>query len=179
MSFFADAYPRQIDVLTHISPFWRTYESNDSSNDRANMPGYVFQRFLWIRPSGDGFGTRWEKLESGEWCILPIHRTQENWEHMRPSLRVHLQGSLHLHTIAIVGVHKIRAHQEQDNARCVQMLLNFALPFRSGLNLSIIPACHLPRPLKHPQMLVNAVSQIAVLVRVSVEKPARARLGRG
>jgi hypothetical protein len=30
MSFFADAYPRQIDVLTHISPFWRTYESNDS-----------------------------------------------------------------------------------------------------------------------------------------------------
>src|SRR5207253_478760 len=31
MSFFADAYPRQIDVLTHISPFWRTYESNDKS----------------------------------------------------------------------------------------------------------------------------------------------------
>src|SRR5438552_17261252 len=30
MSFFADAYPRQIDVLTHISPFWRTYESNDT-----------------------------------------------------------------------------------------------------------------------------------------------------
>src|SRR6266480_6816154 len=30
MSFFADAYPRQIDVLTHISPFWRTYESNDN-----------------------------------------------------------------------------------------------------------------------------------------------------
>ncbi len=27
MSFFADAYPRQIDVLTHISPFWRTYGS--------------------------------------------------------------------------------------------------------------------------------------------------------
>jgi len=27
---FADAYPRQIDVLTHISPFWRTYSSNDS-----------------------------------------------------------------------------------------------------------------------------------------------------
>ena len=34
------------------------------------MPGYVFQRFLWIRPSGDGFGTRWEKLESGEWCRM-------------------------------------------------------------------------------------------------------------
>jgi len=30
MSFFADAYPRQIDVLTHLSPFWRTYESNDN-----------------------------------------------------------------------------------------------------------------------------------------------------
>ena len=28
---FADAYPRQIDVLTHISPFWRTYSSNDNS----------------------------------------------------------------------------------------------------------------------------------------------------
>src|ERR1700694_1202031 len=37
MSFFADAYPRQIDVLTHISPFWRTYESNDKrgSNRRC------------------------------------------------------------------------------------------------------------------------------------------------
>ena len=33
MSFFADAYPRQIDVLTHISPFWRTYESNDSDDE--------------------------------------------------------------------------------------------------------------------------------------------------
>src|SRR6266516_3962827 len=31
MSFVADAYPRQIDVLTHISPFWRTYESNDTN----------------------------------------------------------------------------------------------------------------------------------------------------
>src|SRR5437763_6020953 len=31
MSFFADAYPRQIDVLTHISPFWRGYESNDNT----------------------------------------------------------------------------------------------------------------------------------------------------
>src|SRR5436305_1065267 len=28
LSFFADAYPRQIDVLTHISPFWRTYGSD-------------------------------------------------------------------------------------------------------------------------------------------------------
>ena len=35
MSFFADAYPRQIDVLTHISPFWRTYESNDRSDNQC------------------------------------------------------------------------------------------------------------------------------------------------
>ena len=26
-----EPYPRQIDVLTHISPFWRTSESNDTS----------------------------------------------------------------------------------------------------------------------------------------------------
>src|SRR6266699_4110556 len=25
-----EPYPRQIDVLTHISPFWRTYSSNDT-----------------------------------------------------------------------------------------------------------------------------------------------------
>jgi len=37
---FADAYPRQIDVLTHISPFWRTYSSNDMSAAKHLATGH-------------------------------------------------------------------------------------------------------------------------------------------
>ena len=52
MSFFADAYPRQIDVLTHISPFWRTYgsgtllvmdelASGDTIKDQTEKPSSI------------------------------------------------------------------------------------------------------------------------------------------
>src|SRR5207253_5323161 len=39
LSFFADAYLRDFLLLTHISPFWRTFESNDKYySDRHDLP---------------------------------------------------------------------------------------------------------------------------------------------
>ena len=37
-----DTYPRHFILLTHISPFWRTYESNDTGH------GIAFQHTLQL-----------------------------------------------------------------------------------------------------------------------------------
>src|SRR5437763_5621005 len=51
MSFFADAYLRHFLLLTHISPFWRTFESNDTPFRHGTV---IYLRFTGLVSIPDG-----------------------------------------------------------------------------------------------------------------------------
>jgi len=103
------------------------------------MRNDVLKCAIPISPACDGLRIRWNHLESGKGCILPIDGTKENRNDHRAALIVACDSSFHFGAIAILRGHKVGANQEQDNISALEMPLQFSFPFHTCVNVSITP----------------------------------------
>jgi hypothetical protein len=83
---------------------------------------------------------------------------------------VAFEGGFHLDIEAIIRSQEIRANQEQDNVRLLEIAVNFLLPQIAGANLPVIPAAYETLPLQQFQMLGQFVADWFVAMRIGAEQ---------
>src|SRR6185295_2752684 len=121
-------------------------------------------------PVGDGLRVLGQHLDLREGGLVEEgDLLEDDGDHHGLAEGVQLQGLHHLLLIAVVRIDEIRAHQEEDDLRGFEALVDLALPPSSGPDLAVVPGGDDARPLEHAELLLELVDEPLVFVRVAVE----------
>ena len=83
------------------------------------------------------------------------------------------QRPLHLDVVAVVGVQKIGADQEQNQLGRFQVLVDGILPGAAGGNLAVVPGLNDPLPLQETQVRLQLVPKRFVLMGIGIKHADR------
>src|SRR5438874_11232627 len=90
---------------------------------------------------------------------LPVHMTHNDGNNPRLSALMPLEGSLHLDTVAILGIHEVGTDEQENNLGGIEVLTDLVLPFASCANITIMPRRDEPLALQGPQVSLDLVEQ--------------------
>ena len=128
----------------------------DGLSHLADALGDIPERLIWIGPLGHRLRVGGQSLYPGKWCPLPIHRAQMNRHYPGFTCLMSCEPPPHLDVVAVVGVKKIGADQEQNQLSRFQVLVDRILPGAAGSNLAVVPGLNDPLPLQETQVLLHA-----------------------
>src|SRR5690348_3783717 len=115
------------------------------------------------------YGIGWQGLEFAERRALPVDRAQDDRDDLGFAAFVPLHSSFHLDAIAVVGVYKVWADQQQDDIGGVQMLLDLSFPFGTCADIAVIPDFDQPLSLERTQVRFEFVQQWFVFSSITEE----------
>ena len=77
-------------------------------------------------------------VDFGERGELPIARAQDNWNDSGGYELMQLHRALHFNVVAVIGGEEVRADEEQDDVRGVELVADCAPPLRAGTDAAVV-----------------------------------------
>jgi hypothetical protein len=105
----------------------------------ADGERHVGPRLVAIGPALDGALAVGQRREVPERRALPVARPEQDRDHPRRAGGVARHRALHLDIPAGRRGDEIRADEQQDQLRCLEVLAHLRLPLRPGVDLPVVP----------------------------------------
>lgn len=117
----------------------------------------------------DGFAVGWHPHEAAERSVMPVAGTQDDGDDARLAPFVTLHRAHHFDVVAVVGRDEVRADQQQNNVRAVELVVDLAVEILAGADAAIVPGCDRALAAEPGEVLLEFVAQRFVRVRIREE----------